>query len=99
MGTFHPENPSKFSLLIDFRYPIFLKCIFCFLDMPGALDVAYEAVMGNIGTLAGNSTLATPGLDFNNSNRTIRLEDGQLSATVLVPIINVSSPFSALKLL
>ncbi|CAI8030499.1 Adhesion G-protein coupled receptor V1 [Geodia barretti] len=56
------------------------------------LDVAYEAVMGNVRTLAGNSTLATPGLDFNNSNRTIRLEDGQLSATVLVPIINETEP-------
>ena len=61
--------------------------------MPGALDVVYEAVMGNVGTLADNSTLATPGLDFNTSNRTIRLEDGQLSATVLVAIIEVSSPF------
>ena len=61
--------------------------------LTGAVDVVYQAVMGNIGALADNTTLATPDLDFNTSQRTIRLEDGQLSTTVPVPIINVSVCF------
>ena len=50
--------------------------------------MVYEGVMG--GTLADNTTLATPGLDFNTSSRTIRLEDGQLSTTIPAPTIDVS---------
>ena len=52
--------------------------------------MVYEAVMGNLGALADNTTLASPALDFNTSSRTLRLEDGQLSTTIVAPIIDVS---------
>ena len=57
----------------------------------GALDIVYEAVMGNLGDLEANSTLATLGSDFNSTSRTLRLEDGQQSATILAPILDVSN--------
>ena len=57
----------------------------------GALEVVYEAVMGNLGELEANTTLATPGSDFNGTSRTFTLEDGQQSATILAPILDVSN--------
>ena len=62
----------------------------CLIYASGALDVEYEAVMGNLGTLGENTSLATPGLDFTTSTMTVTLEDGQLSATIAAPIIDVS---------
>jgi len=55
----------------------------------GILDVTYEAVMGNLGTLEENTTLATPGADFSTEMATFRLEDGQESTTITVPILDV----------
>ena len=56
----------------------------------GDLEVVYEAVMGSLGSLGDNTTLATQGLDFNNTTMTFRLENGQTSTTIVAPIINVS---------
>ena len=68
----------------------------CLIYTSGALDVEYEAVMGNLGTLGENTSLATPGLDFTTSTMTVTLEDGQLSATIAAPIIDVSLPLQSL---
>lgn len=61
----------------------------------GALDVVYGALMGNLGTLEVNTKQATQGSDFNSTTMTLRLEDGQQSTTILIPIIDVSghNPF------
>ena len=56
----------------------------------GALEVVYEAVMGNLSSLEANTTLATRGFDFNSTSRTLRLEDGQTSINITAPIIDVS---------
>ena len=61
-----------------------------FFYVSGALEVVYEAVMGSLGTLPENTSLASPGLDFNTTTMSFILEDGQLSATIAAPIINVS---------
>ena len=62
----------------------------------GILDVTYRAVMGNLGTLDENSTLATPGADFSTEIATLRLEDGQESITITAPILEVSMAYACL---
>ena len=59
----------------------------------GALDVVYRASMGNLNT---NTTLANQGSDFNSTIMTLRFEDGQQSATISVPIIDVSITINSL---
>lgn len=53
--------------------------------------MVYGASMGNLNTLEADTTLATQGSDFDNTSMTLRLEDGQQSVTISVPIIDVSN--------
>lgn len=53
--------------------------------------MVFAAAMGNLNTLEADTTLATQGYDFDNTSMTLRLEDGQQSATISVPIIDVSN--------
>lgn len=51
--------------------------------------VTYEAIASSISLSAGD-TLATPGLDFDNTSMTITIGDGEASGVIEAPIINVS---------
>ena len=72
-----------------------MKLIMILVDV-GALDVVYRASMGTLNT---KTTLANQGSDFNSTIMTLRFEDGQQSATISVPIIDVSIMIIRLVLL
>ena len=55
----------------------------------GVLNVTFAAVMGNLGKIEPNTTMATSGTDFSTSEVTLQLEDGQTSTTISAPIVNV----------
>ena len=57
---------------------------------PGAIDVSYSAVMGNLTSLSPDTSLATPARDFVSQLETVRLGDGQQSTVISIPIIDVS---------
>lgn len=56
----------------------------------GAIDVAYRAENGSINTLSGTTSLAMAGMDFTSEELVVRLEDGQQSAAITIPITDVS---------
>ena len=52
--------------------------------------MTYMAVNGSVSAIDGDTSLASAGMDFNSEEQTVRLEDGQQSAIISVPIIDVS---------
>lgn len=61
--------------------------------MPGAIDVTYQARVGTLRTLPlpNDTSLATLGVNFADTNLTVRFLDGQQSVTIAAPIIVVRS--------
>ena len=58
---------------------------------PGAIDVGYSAVAGNLSSLPPDTSLATPVEDFATQLEIVRLESGQQSTAIPIPIVDVSS--------
>ena len=84
--TFHLLlfSSSRSFLLLDIMHLCLL------LVSPGAIDVSYSAVMGNLTSLSPDTSLATPAGDFVSRLETVRLGDGQQSTVISIPIIDVS---------
>lgn len=51
----------------------------------GRIVITYQAVSSSL-----SGTLATPGEDFDNSTMTVIMEENEASATIVVPILDVS---------
>ena len=81
-------------LLFNILLPLLLSPVhhaFCLLLVcPGAIDVSYSAVMGNLTSLPPDTSLATPAGDFVSQLETVRLGDGQQSTVISIPIVDVS---------
>lgn len=53
--------------------------------------MTYMAANGSIDELTGDTSFATAGMDFISQEQTVRLGDGQQSAAITIPIIDVSA--------
>lgn len=66
------------------------KCDIVMIINAGAIDITYMAANGSVGEVIGDTSFATVGMDFSSEEQTVRLEDGEQSAAITIPIIDVS---------
>lgn len=53
--------------------------------------MTYMAQNGSVNGLSDAVSLATADMDFSSEELTVRLEDGQQSAAIIIPILEVTS--------